>query len=138
MALKMYLVFNFRRLFSPSLKVSKKVCHTRVGQKLREETDFLETGCFWPRAVSLRQADLTPRPKITCTELEWSWKFHQDPFIPSKVIQLFNQDRQTHRQTDRQADICPPIHIWMGEIFYAFFWFLSLPYVCFAHFIHEG
>jgi hypothetical protein len=52
-----------RRLFSPGPKVSKKVCHTPVGQKLREEIDFLETGCFWPRAVTFRPADLSLPPK---------------------------------------------------------------------------
>jgi hypothetical protein len=46
--------------WAPSPKVSKKVCHTHVGQKLREETDFPETGWFWHRAVPLMQADLTP------------------------------------------------------------------------------
>jgi len=40
-----------------------KVCHTPVGQKLREEIDFLKTGHFWPRAVPLRLADVTPPPK---------------------------------------------------------------------------
>ncbi len=45
------------RLFRPGPKVSKKICHTPVGQKLREEIDFLETGHFWPRAVPLRLAD---------------------------------------------------------------------------------
>jgi hypothetical protein len=34
------------KLFSPGPKVSKKVCHTPEGQKLREEKDFLETGHF--------------------------------------------------------------------------------------------
>jgi hypothetical protein len=33
------------RIFSPGPKVSKKVCHTPLGQKLRE-IDFLETGHF--------------------------------------------------------------------------------------------
>jgi hypothetical protein len=47
--------------FSPGPKVSKKVCHTFVGQKLREEKDFLETSCFQPRDVSLSLADLTPQ-----------------------------------------------------------------------------
>jgi hypothetical protein len=51
------------RLFSPGLKVSKKVCHTPVGQKLREEIDFLETGCFCPRAVTFGPADLILSPK---------------------------------------------------------------------------
>ncbi len=34
------------RLFIPGPKVSKEVFHTPVGQKLREEIDFLETGRF--------------------------------------------------------------------------------------------
>jgi hypothetical protein len=42
-------------LFSPGPKVSKKVCPTHVGQKLRDEIDFIETACFWPRAVPLKQ-----------------------------------------------------------------------------------
>ena len=78
-----------------------------------------------------------PHPKITTTELDWSWKFNQDPFIPSKVTQLFNLDRQTdgqtdthpsihtyrqtNRQTHRQTDTCPPIHIQTGEFFIALF-----------------
>jgi hypothetical protein len=36
-----------------------------------------------------------------------------DSFIPSKAIQLFVKD--THRQTDT----CPPIHIWLGKNFNA-------------------
>ncbi len=51
------------RLFSPGLKVSKKVCYTSLGQKLREEIDFLETGCFRPRAVTFRPTDLILPPK---------------------------------------------------------------------------
>ncbi len=51
------------RLFCPGPKVFKKVCHTPVGHKLREEIDFLETGHFRPRAVTLRPADLPPAPK---------------------------------------------------------------------------
>jgi hypothetical protein len=37
--------------FSPSPEVSKKVCHIPVGQKLREEIYFEETGSFQPRAI---------------------------------------------------------------------------------------
>jgi hypothetical protein len=48
---------------SPGPKISKKVSHTPVGQNLREEIDFLETGCSWPRAVPLRPADVPPPPK---------------------------------------------------------------------------
>jgi len=51
------------KLFSPGCKVSKKVCHKPVGQKLREEIDFLETGCFWPWAITFGPADLILLPK---------------------------------------------------------------------------
>jgi hypothetical protein len=51
------------RLFSPGHKVSKKVSHIPVGQKLREEIDFLETGRFQPRAVTFRPADQIFPPK---------------------------------------------------------------------------
>jgi hypothetical protein len=60
----------YPRLFSLVPKVSKKVCHTPVGQKLREEIDFLETGSFQPRA--LRPAGCHPLSKNTCKELDWS------------------------------------------------------------------
>ncbi len=50
----------------------------------------------------------TPAEKNTCKGLNWCWKFHQDPFIPSKVIKLFLKDRQTERQihTLRQVKFC--------------------------------
>jgi hypothetical protein len=38
-------------LSKPSPEVSKKVCQTPVGQKLRKEIDFLEKVCFQTRAV---------------------------------------------------------------------------------------
>ncbi len=41
---------KFRSLHYPGPKDSKKVCHTPIGQKLREERDFLKTGRLWPRA----------------------------------------------------------------------------------------
>jgi hypothetical protein len=43
-----------------------------VGQKLREEIDFLETGCLWLRAVTFGLADQILPPKITCKELDLS------------------------------------------------------------------
>jgi hypothetical protein len=88
------------KLFSPGPKVSKKVCHTPVGQKLREEIDFLKAGCFWPRAVPLRLADLTPLPKNYLYRVVQVLKILKDPFIPSKVIHIFMKDRQADRQTN--------------------------------------
>ncbi len=38
--------------FNPSPKVSKKVCHIAIWEKLRKEIDCLETGCICPRAVT--------------------------------------------------------------------------------------
>ena len=45
------------------LRKTKKVCHTPVGQKLREEIDFPETGRFRARAVTFGPADLILPPK---------------------------------------------------------------------------
>ena len=58
------------RLFSPGPKVSKKVCHTPVGQKLREEIDFLEICYFWHRVMFNKLVDLKPCPKISSTKLD--------------------------------------------------------------------
>ncbi len=57
-------------------------------------------------------------------------KFHQDPFNPSKVIQLFSHDRHTVRQT------CPAIHMWMCDTFIPFL-VLSLHYICFTQLIQK-
>jgi hypothetical protein len=46
-----------------SYKTPQKVCHMPVGQKLREEIDFLETGCFRPVATTFGPADQILRPK---------------------------------------------------------------------------
>jgi len=69
------------RLFSPGPKASNKVCHTPVGQKLREEIDFLETGRFQPMAVTFGPADLILLPKnylwgVGLVPKISSWSFH--------------------------------------------------------------
>jgi len=66
------LKFMLLRCFSPGPKVSKKVCHTPVGQKLREEIDFLETCYFQPRAVPLRPVDLTHIPAQKLVVRSWT------------------------------------------------------------------
>jgi hypothetical protein len=71
-----------------------------VGQKLREEIDFLETGHFQPRALTFGLADQIFLPKNYLRGVGLVLKFHQNPFIPSKVIQLFNLDRHTDRHTN--------------------------------------
>jgi len=60
--------------------------------------------------------------------LDQSWKFHQNPFIPSKVIQLFSLDKQLHAFPSiyRQAKKC------------MLFRYLSLYYVRFTLSICEG
>ena len=77
------------RLFSPGPKVSKKVCHTPVGQKLREEIDFLETGRFRPRAVTFGPADLILPPKNYLREVGLVLKFSSRSFHSIKSYSTF-------------------------------------------------
>jgi hypothetical protein len=44
--------------FSPVHEVSNNVCQIPIGQKVGEEKDLEETGCFWPRAVLWRLGDI--------------------------------------------------------------------------------
>ncbi len=64
--------------------------------------------------------------KITCRELDWSWKFHQAPFILSKVFQVFNPDTHTLPSIYRQLNILCP------------FGYLLLHNIHLAHSIGEG
>ena len=103
------------RLFSLGPKVSKKVCHTPVGQKLREEIDFLETGHFQPRAVRLRLADLTPPPKNYLYRIRMDLKILSISLYSIKSYSTFSEgltDRHTHRQTHRQTHKPPSIYRW--------------------------
>jgi hypothetical protein len=90
-------------LFSPSLEVSKKVCHVPVGQKLREEIYFQETGHVQPRAVPWRPADPRPLPKYYLYGVGLVLKISSRSFLSIKSYsQLFNLDRQRHRHTDKK------------------------------------
>jgi hypothetical protein len=110
---------SFPRLLRPGHEVSKKVRQTPSGQKLREEFDFLETGCFWPTAIPLRLADLRTSVKNYLYRVGLvlkisSWSFH---FI--KVIK------------DRQTNTCPPINIPTGKFFMpVLIPFSSLCFIC--------
>jgi hypothetical protein len=84
-------------IFTLMPEISKKVCHTFVGQKLREEIDFLQTGCFRPRAIPWRLADLKSSPIKYLFGVGLVQKFSAKSFPSIKVIQLFHLDRQTHR-----------------------------------------
>jgi hypothetical protein len=99
------------RLFSPGPKVSKKVCHTSVGQKLREEIDFLETGHFQPSAVPLRLADVTPPAQKL---LAGSWTGNKN-FI--KILSFhqksFNYLNRKDTQTNRQTHDLPSTYGWV-------------------------
>ncbi len=77
------------RLFSPDPKVSKKVCHMPVGQKRREEIDFLETGCFQPRAVTFGPADLILPPKNYLREVGLVLKISSRSFHSIKSYSTF-------------------------------------------------
>ncbi len=52
--------------FTPSSQGSKKVCCIPVGQKLREEKDFEEAGCFGPRPHPRDQLTWQPWPEMNC------------------------------------------------------------------------
>ncbi len=97
----------------------------RYATSLLDETQggdtFSRNRLFGPRAVPCRAADLRPQPKIIRTELDWSWKFHQDPFISTKIILLFLNDIHT--------DAHPPIHLQTGKFFIPI-WYLSLHSLC--------
>jgi hypothetical protein len=91
------------RLFSLGPKVSKKVCHTPVGQKLREEIDFLKTGHFQPRAIIFRLADLTPPPKNYLQGVGLVLKISSISFHSIKSYSTFKSgqtDTQTLRHTN--------------------------------------
>ncbi len=107
-------------LFSPGTKVSKKICHTHERQKLRDKTDFLETDVFWSWAY----LDTPGQILLICTELNQSWKFRQDPFDPSKVIQLFSR-----------TDTCPPHPYRDGQnlLYGSLIPFTSLCLLCSCH-----
>jgi len=98
-------------LFSPGTKVSKKVCHTSAEQKLRKDMDFLEIGCFQPRAVLLRLVDQTPPPKnclyVVGLVLKSSRSFHS--------IKCYStlSEGQTDRYTDKTHVL--PLHIEKGK-----------------------
>ncbi len=80
---EIFLEFHFRRgLFCA------KIC------KICVEDRFSRNRLFSAQGHTL-EADWSKDacPKITSTELERSWNFHLDSFIPSKVIQLFLDDR---------------------------------------------
>ncbi len=98
--------FKIQTLFcSHGPMVSKKVFHNPVGQKLREEINFLETCCFGPKMYPGGRLIWDPCPKIIYPELYCSWKFHQAPFILSKVIKL--------QQADRHKQALPSIYVWV-------------------------
>ena len=77
------------RLFSPGTKVSKKVCHMPVGQKFREEIDFLETGRFRPRAVTFGPADQILPPKNYLQEVGLVLKISSRSFHSIKSYSTF-------------------------------------------------
>ncbi len=111
---------------SPRSEVSKEVCHTPVGQKLRGEDRFSRNRPFLSQGHTLEAGwSDTPAQKL----LVWSWRG------PEKFIKILTFNQKLFNfliQTNRQTDAHPPIHIQMCEIFYALFWYLSL------HYIHKG
>jgi hypothetical protein len=90
--------------FSSGHQDFNKVYHILVGQKLRNEIDFLKKQAIYgPRVYPAGQVSWIPSPKITCNDLEWSSKFWQDLLIPSNVIQPSLKDRII----EKPNDVCP-------------------------------
>ncbi len=86
-----------------------------VRQKLRKEVDFLETGCFGPKAIPWMLADLRPPPNNYLYVVGLVLKISSSSF---HSIKLFNFLFQTDRQTDRQTHRC--MHIHRGKFFIPF------------------
>jgi hypothetical protein len=86
-----------------------------IGQKLREEIDFLETGCFWPRAVPWRLTGGLAQ-KLLVQSWTGLLKFIKVLSFHQKLFNfLIRTDTQTDTQADKQTDTQPqPL---MGEIF---------------------
>jgi hypothetical protein len=104
------------------------------GQKLSEEINFLETGCFQPRAVPLRPADLTPLHKNYLYGVGMVLKVVSRSFHSNKSYSTFSEE-QTDRQANRQTDRHTPSHPYRdGQIFHMpflipFTSLYSLPFV---------
>jgi hypothetical protein len=84
--------------------------------KLREEIDFLETGCFRPKAIPWRLANLKPWQKNYLYGVGLILK------IPSRsLLSIKSYSRFQHGETQIQKHICMPshIHIQLGKIFNA-------------------
>ncbi len=97
---------NLASYFSgPRSEVSKNVCHIPVGEKLREEIDFLETGCFWPAAVPWRQADLRPPPKMSLYRVTLVLKI-----LSFHSFKSYSTNSDIH--TDRQMHTLSSIYRW--------------------------
>jgi hypothetical protein len=87
-----------------------------VGQKLMKKVDMKKLAVFstgmYPRGWLIR--------------VDWGHKIHQDPIIPSKVIQLFSSG-----QTDRHTETCSFIHKHTDKNFNAYYIpFTSLYLLC--------
>ncbi len=72
------------------------------------------------RAVPLRLADQTPMTKNYLYGIGLSLKISSRSFHSFKSYSTFKSG-QTDTQSHRQTDTHPPIHVPMGEIFYALF-----------------
>ncbi len=89
-------------IYIPSPQVSKKVCHIPVGQKLIEDINFLETGCFQPRAILWRPTD--PPKNYLYETWNGSENFIRTLSLDPNLFNFFSMDdRLTHKQIDRQT-----------------------------------
>ncbi len=96
--------------FGPYLKIQITVLYFVLPQVWGFQQNMSHS-CRTKTQGGNRFSDLRPHPNITCMKLDWSWNLHQDLFISSKVISLFNPDRHTDLQTYRHTDIQTYRHI---------------------------
>ncbi len=82
-----------------------------VGQKLREEIDFLETGCFGPRAITFGPAGQILPPKNYLQGVGLILKISSKSFHSIKSYSNFLI--RTDTQTDRQTHKPPSIYGWV-------------------------
>ncbi len=94
------------RLFSPGPKVSKKVCHTCVWQKLREEVDFSRNMLYLAQGHTL-EASWSDTPAQKLRVRRWT-----GPEVFIKILSFHQKLLDfliwMNRHTDRQTDTCPP------------------------------
>jgi len=120
-----YKKFSYKAIFRPRDLGSLKRTKTQLEDRFSWHRPFSAQG-YNPRGQLIQDLHL----KITSTELDWSWKLHQDQLIPSKVVQLFLKDWQTHALPSSAPSVAHaiPAHIHWPACTGALIVSMALPY----------